>query len=71
MRCNAFTNVATGDNLLFETLSRANHSCVPNMRYTFEGDVAVVSMLRDAAQAEELTISCTQREPNPAQRGFV
>lgn len=57
LRSNAFTNIATGDNHLFERISRANHCCHPNMRRSFDGDIGVLSMLRDARPGEALSIS--------------
>ena len=61
-RTNAFTDVATGDQHLFERMSRANHSCDPNMRFlldNFPGDGGLVSLsvLRDTLKGEALTIS--------------
>ena len=57
LRSNAFTNAATGDNHLYELMSRANHSCSPNMSRTFDGHTDVVSMLRGVARGEALTVS--------------
>lgn len=58
MRSNAFTDASTGDNFLYEHLSRANHSCAPNMQRTFEfAGLAVVSLLRDVCRGEPLLIS--------------
>ena len=57
LRSNAFTNPSTGDNHLFERISRANHSCHPNMHRSFDGDVGVLTLLRDALPGETLSIS--------------
>ena len=57
LRSNAFTQPATGDNYLFELLSRANHCCRPNMRRSFAGEVAVVTTTRAVAAGEELLLS--------------
>lgn len=61
-RTNSITDLATGDCFLFETLSRANHSCDPNMRFTLpafahDGNAVTVSMMRDVAKGSALTIS--------------
>ena len=67
VRTNSFTDVSTGDNFLFERLSRVNHSCDPNMRFTLphyhcDDNAVVLSMLRDAAKGEPLTISYMSRD---------
>ena len=57
-RSNAF---GTKDGLLganlYELLSRANHSCRPNIRVLWDGDEAVVVALRDIARGEELRVA--------------
>ena len=57
IRSNAYTDPATGDNHLFELMSRANHSCAPNVRRSFYGAVAVVSTLCDVEAGTDLCIS--------------
>jgi hypothetical protein len=57
VRSNAFTDTSTGDNMLFELLSRANHSCAPSMSRVFRGHGVVVHTTRDVGGGEELTIS--------------
>ena len=58
MRSNAFTDANTGDNFLYAHLSRANHSCAPNMQRSFESaGLAVVSLLRDVCKGDALLIS--------------
>ena len=57
VRSNAFTNAEAGDNLLFEIMSRANHSCAPNMHRAFDGDAVVVSTACDVPLGSALTIS--------------
>ena len=61
-RTNSVTDVTTGDCYLFERLSRANHSCEPNMRFTlpafaFDGGMVTLSMLQNVTKGSELTIS--------------
>ena len=61
-RTNSVTDVHTGDCYLFETLSRANHSCAPNMRFTLpafpcDGGAVTLSMLSDVPKGSALTIS--------------
>ena len=50
-------NASTGDHLLFERLSRINHSCSPNMAREYDGDSAFLFALKDVQKGEELTIS--------------
>ena len=58
VRSNAYTNGNSGDNYLYETLCRANHSCAPNLSRAFDDDgVAVVTTLRDVVKGDALTIS--------------
>ena len=57
---NSITDAHTGDNYLFPTISRANHSCAPNMKYTLpshDGEEGSLLMLSDAAAGDALTIS--------------
>ena len=51
------THASTGGHLLFERLSRINHSCSPNMARENEGDSAFLFALKDVQNGEELTIS--------------
>ena len=57
LRSNAFTHPASGDNRLYEVLSRFNHGCAPSVCREFLGEMAVVTTLRDVAAGEELLIS--------------
>ena len=57
VRSNAFTDASTGDNFLFGLLSRANHSCAPNMARSFVGVRAKVTMLHAACSGDNLHIS--------------
>jgi len=57
VRSNAFTDTAVGDSYLYEVLSRANHSCRPNISRTFEGSTVVVRTTRTVAAGEPLLIS--------------
>lgn len=57
LRSNAFTDRASGDSHLFQTLSRFNHSCAPNVSRAFHGRVVVVTTLRAVAASEQLCIS--------------
>jgi hypothetical protein len=57
IRSNAFTQVETGDNLLYEHMSRANHSCTPNMCRHFVGDILIASLTQDVCKGEEMVIS--------------
>ena len=58
IRSNAFTDADTGDNYLYEHLSRANHSCDPNLMRTFAAQgLVVVSTLRRVRTGEALHIS--------------
>jgi hypothetical protein len=56
-RTNVFERSVTEGLVLFDTLSRANHACAPNIAKSFEGYTAVVSTLRDVAEGEELFLS--------------
>ena len=67
-RSNAFTDVATGDNYLYEVLCRANHSCAPNIRRSFVGDMAVVTALRDVDEGEPSWASYSGRHLPPPTR---
>ena len=55
-RSNAF-HVGEMDGCVFEVLSRANHSCAPNIAKRFDRDSVAVHALRDIATGEELLIS--------------
>lgn len=76
LRSNAFTHGGTGDNYLYERLSRANHSCDPNMELQFkrttDGEVGVLTLLRDVAAGDALVISYLSdsdlRQPTEARR---
>ena len=63
VRTNSITDLDRGgDCYLFELLSRANHSCEPNMRFTLpafahDGGAVTLSMLRDVPKGSALTIS--------------
>lgn len=62
LRSNAFTDAFSGDQYLYELVSRSNHSCRPNMEMNKQrtadgGRVAVLSLLRDVARGEDLVIS--------------
>ena len=59
IRSNAFTDPVSGDNHLYELLSRANHSCAPSMSRIFTGrwHVATVTLLRPVSRHEPLTLS--------------
>ena len=59
VRSNGFTDAASGDTHLYELLSRANHSCAPNMGRVFEGrwHVATLRVLQPVARHEDLLIS--------------
>lgn len=61
-RTNSVTDVDTGDCYLFEHLSRANHSCSPNMQFRLpafacDGGAVTLSMRSDAPRGSALTIS--------------
>ncbi len=57
VRSNAFTDVSVGDTYLYEVLSRANHSCRPNISRAFEGPSVVVTTTRAVVMGEPLVIS--------------
>eukprot|EP00966_Prymnesium_polylepis_P328382 7384194-Prymnesium_polylepis.1 len=62
LRSNAFTNKSSGAQSLYASLSRVNHSCAPNMemakQHTYDGQVAILTLLCDVSKGKELVISC-------------
>ena len=56
-KTNSFARDDTEGAILYEVLSRVNHSCAPNAAKHFDGFTAVVTALRDVAAGEELFIS--------------
>ena len=55
-KTNSFARDDTEGAILYEVLSRVNHSCAPNAAKHFDGFTAVVTALRDVAAGEELFI---------------
>ena len=58
-RTNGFSREDAEGGLLYEIVSRLNHSCVPNVVKELSGFTAVVKTLRDIEAGEELRISYT------------
>jgi len=56
-RTNAYNHDETSGGRLYELLSRANHSCVPNLERTFVGETVVVTARRKVAKGGELFTS--------------
>lgn len=56
-RTNTFEREDEEGGILYEVLSRVNHSCCPNVCKEYDGFIAVVTALRDIACGEELCIS--------------
>ena len=56
-RTNAYNHDETSGGRLYELLSRANHSCVPNLERAFVGETVVVTARRKVAKGGELCTS--------------
>ena len=56
-RTNAFAREDTEGAVMYNVLSRVNHSCVPNVAKHYEGFTAVVCTVREVAKGEELSLS--------------
>lgn len=56
-KTNSFARDDTEGAVMYEVLSRMNHSCAPNVEKHYEGFTAVVTTLRDVAPGDELCIS--------------
>ena len=57
-RTNTFGREDIDGGILYEVLSRINHSCDPNVVKVYDGFTAVVRAARDVESGEELCISC-------------
>ena len=55
-RTNSFYREEEEGGIMYEVLSRLNHSCSPNVAMDYDGFTAVVSALQDVAPQEELLL---------------
>ena len=71
-RSNGFAKEGHLGGDLYELLSRANHSCLPNAEREFKEDGEVVlRALRGVQRGEELTICCARRRALEPRRACV